>query len=121
MLALLVCGTALAGDHVSYSAWNRASMHAVEDIRVMAADVVSWRMPPREGQEHQKGDLQGPYELDVEAPVPADVRKLVRSSRKSQLEFAVAIGELPLSVRWRLVEWSPDYAHQKEVRRGGEW
>ena len=35
---------------------------------------VSWRLVPPEGQHSQKGELQGPYELDFEAAVPGDVR-----------------------------------------------
>ena len=82
---------------------------------------VSWRLPPREGQETQQGDVQGPYDLDYETAVPEDVRALVRNSRKYQLEFAVGIGKLPLVTRWRLVEWSGNYEEHKEVRRGGDW
>jgi hypothetical protein len=82
---------------------------------------VGWRKPAREGQEMYRGDPVGPFELDIHALVPEDVRAKVRNSRTFQLEIAIGIGEEPVTLRWRLIEFSDAMRNHKEVRRGGDW
>lgn len=82
---------------------------------------VSWRLPPREGQELYRGDPVGPFELDINALVPANVRAAVRNSRRYQLELAFGIGLEPVTLRWRLLEWTEGMKSHREIRRGGDW
>jgi hypothetical protein len=82
---------------------------------------VSWRLPPREGQEMYRGDPVGPFELDINARVPANVRAAVRDSARYQLELAFGIGLEPVTLRWRLLEWTDGMKSHREIRRGGDW
>jgi hypothetical protein len=82
---------------------------------------VSWRRPPRESQEMYRGDPVGPFELDINALVPANVRAAVRNSERYQLELAFGIGLEPVTLRWRLLEWTEGMKSHREIRRGGDW
>ena len=82
---------------------------------------ISWRLPPRDGQEMYRGDPVGPFELDINALVPANVRAAVRNSDRLQLELAFGIGLEPVTLRWRLLEWTEGMKYHREVRRGGDW
>jgi hypothetical protein len=83
---------------------------------------VTWRLPPKPGQEAQKGDLIGPYYFDLAKEIPADVRRMVRAGKDYHLHIGVAGGIEPATLRWRLVEWRrEDTVGSKELRRGGDW
>ena len=89
--------------------------------RIPARVRISWRLPPRDGQEMYRGDPVGPFELDINALVPANVRAAVRNSSRYQLELAFGIGLEPVTLRWRLLEWAEGMKSHREVRRGGDW
>ncbi len=83
---------------------------------------VTWRLPPKPGQEMQKGDQVGPYYFDLTKEIPADVRQMIRSGKNYHLHIGVAGGIEPATLRWRLVEWRrEDTVGSKELRRGGDW
>jgi hypothetical protein len=82
---------------------------------------VSWRLPARDGQEMYRGDPVGPFDVDVHARIPADVRAKVRNSKRYQLEIAFGVGVEPVTLRWRLLEWSDGMRNHAEVQRGGDW
>lgn len=81
---------------------------------------ISWRLPPREGQARYKGDLVGPFELDLRSRIPDEVLGAATKHGRI-LQIAVSVGVVPILVRWRLIEPNPDGRGHREMSRGGDW
>jgi len=89
--------------------------------RVPERVLVSWRLPPKEGQEELKGDLMGPYEIELRSRIPKEVLEAVGiSAQRMRLEIAVSVGVLPIQVRWQLTDFNRPH-RQQTVYRGGDW
>lgn len=81
---------------------------------------VSWRLPPREGQGRYKGDLVGPFTLELRSKIPDEVLNAA-TKRGRILQIAVSVGIIPILVRWRLIEPNLDGRGHREMSRGGDW
>lgn len=89
--------------------------------RVPERVAVSWRLPPKPGQEELKGDLVGPYEIELRSRIPAEVLEAVGIAAKDMiLEIAVSVGVLPIQVRWQLTDFNRPH-RQQTVYSGGDW
>lgn len=89
--------------------------------RVPERVAVSWRLPPKLGQEALKGDLMEPYEIELRSRIPKEVLEAVGIAAKDMiLEIAISVGVFPIQVRWQLTDFNRPH-RQQTVYRGGDW
>lgn len=82
---------------------------------------VSWRLPPREGQARYKGDLVGPFTIELRSRIPAEaLAALSTPGIRRRIEIGVSVGVLPILVRWLLVDTTKG-GGLPTLMRGGDW
>lgn len=93
--------------------------------KVPETAVLTWRLPPKPGQNEYAGDLVGPFEIRLRSKIPAHVLERVKGSRDSVLAIGVSVGDFPIKMRWVLQEVTFSNGQPvggwRDIERGGDW
>ena len=80
---------------------------------------IRWRKLPKQGQAIYRGDIEGPYAIQVRSRIPVDVLKKSREDGYD-LSLMFLVGRSPVTFCWRLGDYKSSVPNNIGLQTGGD-